>query len=397
MDRRVLGTIFLTIFLDLVGFGIVLPLLPRFAAAHGASEWQIGLLMATYSLAQFVFAPFWGGLSDRVGRRPVLLFSIGGSVISYVLFTFASTLEVLFISRAIAGAMAANIATAQAYVADTTAPEDRAKGMGIVGAAFGLGFVFGPAIAGITAHLAGEIDADPQIAVGLVAAAFSLLDLCLAGALLRESLPRSRRGIASAGPQPPRLARMAAALTAPGTGIPILLFLLTTLAWSQLEPTLARLAQERFAFNEARTGYVFAYLGLVVAVVQGGVTGRLAQRVGERPLIVLGTVLLGVGLLLLASVGSVAGLHWALLAVGLGQALNAPGIHALISRAAAATEQGSTFGVTQGFSSLARLAGPIAGGWLFGLRHEYPFWFGALLMLLGALLAIALLRGSARD
>lgn len=384
--RASLGVVFLTVFLDLVGFGIVLPLLPRFAAIHHASETQIGLLMATYSLMQFFFAPVWGRLSDRIGRRPVLLLSIAGSVISYLLFAFATGLPVLFLSRAVAGVMAANLSTAQAYVADVTAPEDRARGMGMVGAAFGLGFVFGPALAGVLGHWATGAGQDPQLVIGLAAAGFSFFDLLLAGARLRESLTRERRAQAAAVPGS-RVERMAAALRHPAIGFPVLVFFLSTVAWSQLEPTLARLGQQKFDFDAGRTGYMFAYLGLIVALVQGGFAGRMARKSGEARMILIGTVLLAVGLALLPAMASPGGLYAALAMLGVGQAVNSPGLQSLISRSAAAEEQGSTLGVTQGFSSLARAIGPAIGGALYGVNRAYPFWFGAALMVLGVLLA----------
>jgi multidrug resistance protein len=375
--------VFLTIFLDLVGFGIVLPLLPRFAAAHHAQEWQIGLLMASYSLMQFFFAPVWGRLSDRIGRRPVLLFSITGSAVSYLIFAFAPNLAALFLARIVAGIMAANLSTAQAYVADVTTPENRARGMGMVGAAFALGFVLGPALGGVL----GGHGNNPQLPVGLAAAGFSLLDLLLAAVLLRESLTPERRARAAAAPGS-RLERMAAALRHPKIGLPILVFFLSTVAWSQLEPTLARLAQIDFLFSARQTGYLFAYLGLIVALVQGGFAGRMARKSGEARMILAGTLLLALGLALIPLMRHPGGLFASVTVAALGQAITVPGIQSLISRSAAAEEQGTTLGVTQGFASLARVIGPSIGGLLFGLRHAYPFWFGAALMVAGFLLAL---------
>ena len=377
-----LGIIFLTIFLDLVGFGIVLPLLPDFARhPHHAAEWQVGLLMATYSAAQFVFSPIWGRLSDRIGRRPVLLFSISGSAASYLLFAFAPNLTTLFISRALAGIMAANIATAQAYVADVTAPEDRAKGMGMVGAAFGLGFVIGPAIGGV---LSGGPNA--QLAVGIAAAAFSLLDLVLASFLLKESLPPENRARVIAA-QGTRVQRMAKALRHPAIGPPIVIFFISTVAWSQLEPTLTLLARSDFHLTRPQIGYTFAYLGLLVALVQGGYAGRAAKRVGEVRMAVMGTLLLAIGLALVPLAKGVPALFVILTVAAVGQALNTPALQSLVSRATAAEDQGAVLGVSQGFASLARVIGPATGGWLFGQSHAYPFWCGAALMLLAFVLA----------
>lgn len=377
-----LGIVFLTIFLDLIGFGIVLPLLPDFARhPHNASEWQVGLLMATYSLMQFFFSPVWGRLSDRIGRRPVLLISISGSAASYLLFAFAPSLTMLFVSRAFAGIMAANIATAQAYVADVTRPEDRAKGMGLVGAAFGLGFVIGPAIGGVVSGTA-----NPQVAVGLTAAGFSLFDLILASFLLKESLAPENRNQAVAA-EGTRLQRMMNALSHPTIGPPIVVFFISTVAWSQLEPTLTLLARNFFGMSRPQIGYTFAYLGLLVALIQGGYAGRAAKKVGEPRMILVGTILLAVALALVPFARGTGMLYGVLSLLALGQALNTPALQSMISRSTAAAEQGSVLGVSQGFSSLARVIGPATGGYLFGRNPAYPFWFGAVLMVLAFLLA----------
>jgi DHA1 family tetracycline resistance protein-like MFS transporter len=381
-----MAVIFFTLFLDLVGFGIVLPLLPQFARQHHAQEWQIGLLMASYSLMQFFFSPVWGRLSDRIGRRPVLLISITGSAISYLLFAFAPTLEMLFVSRLFAGAMAANIATAQAYVADVTTAENRTKGMGMVGAAFGLGFVLGPALAGVLSHWARQNGHSPQLVVGIAAACFSLIDLVWAAARLPESLtPEIRaKAVAAVGN---RLERMIAALQKPALGLPILLFFIGTVAWSQLEPTLARYVQEQFRFDEAQTGYMFAFVGVIVALVQGGFAGRMAKKRGEARMVLTGALLLAVGLACVPEVRGVGALYGILAILAAGQAMVVPALQSLVSKAAAAEEQGSTLGVSQGFSSLARVIGPSMGGVLFGIGHAIPFWSASGLMVLCLLLA----------
>jgi DHA1 family tetracycline resistance protein-like MFS transporter len=388
MRRSPLAIIFFTVFLDLIGFGLVLPLLPSFAKDHHAQEWQIGLLMASYSLMQFFFAPVWGRLSDRIGRRPVLLVSITGSALSYLLFAFAPNLVLLFVSRMFAGIMAANISTAQAYIADVTAPEDRAKGMGMIGAAFGLGFVFGPALGAALSH--------SQQVLGLTAAGFSLLDLLLAASLLPESLTPEIRARAAA-PVGNRMERMAHALRHPTIGPPILVFFLSTVAWSQLEPTAARLSQEEFHFTKGQTGLMFVYVGIIVALIQGGFAGRMARRSGESRMILTGTLLLAIGLALVPAMRSTTGLLVALAVLAAGQAMNVPGLQSLISRSTAAEEQGSTLGVSQGFSSLARAIGPAIGGWLFGVQHAYPFWFGSAIMVVAFLLSGRIAAAARRD
>lgn len=388
MRRGPLGVVFLTVFLDLVGFGIVLPLLPRFASEHGALEWQIGLLAATYSLMQFIFAPVWGRLSDRIGRRPVLLFSILGSSISYVIFAFAPSLTLLFVSRAVAGIMAANISTAQAYIADVTTPENRARGMGMIGAAFGLGFIFGPAIAGMGSQIARSGGHNVQMVVGLLAASFSFIDFLMALRRLPESLSAEVRAAASAVTPPgTRVSRMAAALREPSLGLPISLFFLSTVAWSQLEPTIALLCHNRYSLDESQTGYLFAFMGFVVALIQGGFTGRMASRIGEPKMVVSGTLLLCIGFVLVPTAATVPMLAGIMVLLGVGQALTVPGLQSLISRGAARDTQGSTLGVSQGFSSLARVIGPATGGYLFGKNPAYPFWCAAVIIAVAFLLS----------
>ena len=380
MKPRPLAVIFFTVFLDLLGFGLVLPLLPGFAKTYGASELAVGLLMATYSLFQFVFAPIWGALSDRVGRRPVLLLSIAGSTASYVIFAFAPSLPWLFVSRALAGVMAANLATAQAYVADVTAPEDRAKGMGMVGAAFGLGFVFGPTL-GIFAGPHG------QLVVGLVAASLSGLDLLLAAVILRESLPADRRGASLA--RGPRVARMVAALRDPLIGPTIGIFFLATLVWSTLQPTLPLLlGAAPFEFGARQISGVFAYMGLLVAFMQGGLAGRMARQGGEGRMALMGLLFVLAGMLLLPGARSGGGLYAVLGLIAVGQGMCLPALQSMISRAAAADEQGGTLGVGQGFSSLARVIGPATAGALYGVGRALPFWTAAVLELIALAIAV---------
>ena len=380
MKSRPLAIVFFTVFLDLLGFGLVLPLLPHFSLTYQASRAQIGLLMGTYSLFQFVFAPVWGSLSDRVGRKPVLLLSISGSTLSYVIFALAPSLSWLFISRALAGTMAANLATAQAYVADVTTPENRARGMGMVGAAFGLGFVFGPAL-GIFAGPRG------QLTVGLLAASLSGLDLLLASVILHESLPRERRGRVR--PTGHRIRRMVIALKNPLLGSTILIFFLVTLAWSSLEPTLPLLLGEPpFHYGAGGIAGALTYMGFVVAFFQGGLAGRLARKGGEGRMVLMGLLCLIGGLIALPLMMRVGGLYTALTFLAMGQGMNSPALNSMISRAAAADEQGATLGVSQGFSSLARIIGPALAGTLYGLNRGLPYWVAAGLALVAMGLAI---------
>lgn len=380
MKQRPLLVIFFTVFLDLLGFGLVLPLLPHFATIYDASKAEIGLLMATYSLFQFVFAPIWGGLSDRVGRRPVLLLSIAGSTLSYLVFAFAPSMLWLFISRAVAGTMAANLATAQAYVADVTTAEDRTKGMGMVGAAFGLGFVFGPAL-GIFAGPEG------QLVVGLLAAGLSGLDLLLALVILPETLSAEQRGKQRSRGR--RLARMVAALGNPLIGPTILIFFLVTLAWSSLEPTLPLLlGEEPFNYGARGIAGALTFMGFVVAFFQGGLAGRMARKGGEGRMVLMGLLFLLLGLLLLPTARAVWPLYGVLGLLAMGQGMNMPALNSMISRAAADDEQGATLGVSQGFASLARVIGPALAGALYGVGRALPYQVAAAFALLAMVISI---------
>lgn len=387
-----LAVIFFTVLLDLLGFGMVLPLLPFYAERYGASPFQVALLFASFSLAQFFFAPLWGRLSDRVGRRPVLLGSIAGAVAAYALFAFARSFPVLLVARTASGVAAANYSIAQAYVADVTAPEERARGMGLLGAAFGLGFVLGPVLGG----LAGQLG---YAAVPAAAGVLAVLNLVLAFALVPESLPlevrrRNREqatheaaGEAGGG----RWLSAAAIRRAVGdrsvSGLMLLLFLVI-LAFSGMEATLGLFVEARFDWGFFETAWLFTFIGVVMVIVQGGLLGRLADRFGETRLILAGIGAMTLGLLFLPVGRELALLATTtgLLAVGMG--LHNPSTLALISRLTAEHRQGGTLGVARSLGALARGIGPLWGGWAFAeLGPAWPFWSGAALM--GASLLVA--------
>ncbi len=366
MKKSPMFLIFLTVFIDLLGFGIVLPLLPYYAHQEpfDASEWQIGLLVASYSLMQFIFAPIWGRISDRVGRRPIILLSLMGSTISYLIFGLAQSLVVLFLSRILAGIGAANIPTAQAYIADTTTPENRAKGMGLIGAAFGLGFIFGPAVGGFLSHWGYSMP-------GFVAAGICFADFVLTYFLLPESLKEA--GASPATHRTVSWSRMAEAFQRPVIGLLLILFFLATFALANMEATFALLSKVKYQYTEAQTGYVFAYMGLLTATVQGGMIRSLVKKLGEHKLIVIGTLAFAVSLLLLPYCWNFWTLAADLALLSFGQGVNTPSITSLISQYASADEQGSVLGVTQSLSSLARVLGPIWGGTLFDIGFQWPY------------------------
>lgn len=381
--RSPLFMIWLTVFIDLVGFGIIIPILPLYAERHGASNFEIGLLLASYSLAQFIFAPILGALSDKVGRKPVLAVSLYGTAIASCVLGFASTLPyalwLIFAARILDGVTGANIATAQAYVADVTPAEKRAKGLGLIGMAFGLGFVLGPAIGGLLSTIDETL---PFYVVGLLAAAN-------ATAMLFR-LPEPERHISFAVEAGTRFTRLTTALRAPETRLLLVVTLLTMTAFAAMEATLALLLKERFGYDQAGVAYLFAFIGIVMAIVQGGLIGKLVDKVGERPLVVLGAALLATAFVLLAIpvAASVALLLGALALFAVGIGLHNPAVTGLVSRLTPASQQGSALGVTQSMSSIGRILGPLLGGALYQFGWGLPYYAGAIIMVLALVLAL---------
>jgi DHA1 family tetracycline resistance protein-like MFS transporter len=370
--RSPLAIVFATVFLDLVGFGIVIPLLPLYAGRFGAGPVAVAWLLAVYSLMQFLFAPWWGRVSDRVGRRPVLLLGLFGSAASYLAFGLAGSLAVLFAARAVSGFAGANVGVAQAYVADVTRPEDRAKGMGMIGAAFGLGFIFGPAIGGV---LSGYGAAAPFFG----AAAVTLANALLATVRLPESLPPERR---SAHPHGFGLAERARALVGSGTpgrlrAIYAAAFF-ATVAFAAMEGTFSLWADARWHLPRHGISYLFAYIGVVSVIAQGGIVGRLAPRVGAGRTAAGGIGLIALGLMGIALAPSIPWLLLPLAVLALGHGTASPSLSTLISHAGGPGEQGRMLGVNQSLSALGRVLGPVWGG--VALAHVglgAPFLSGA--------------------
>lgn len=394
MGRSPLAVIFVTVFIDLVGFGIVIPILPYYAQQYGASPREVGMLMSIFSFVQFFMSPVWGRISDRIGRRPVVITSLLAGGAGYVAFGFAPTLAWLFAARAIAGAAGGSISAAQAYIADVTKPEDRAKGMGMIGAAFGLGFIFGPAIGGILADEAPRIGhfiggpfgalliERPFAAPMFFAAGLSVTNAIAAIFRLPESLSPELRRQASAVVRKGRLQTFIHALGKPTLGSLLLVSFLGLTGFSMMEATFAMLMKLRMNLSPKEVGYIFAFIGVVAVIIQGGLMGRLNRRFGEWRLLYFGFGILVVGFIVLPQVQ-----HWAPLlvtcaAIAIGNALMTPSLNALISKTAAAHDQGSTLGVSQSAGALARIAGPSLGGLLFGVFFAWPYVAGALLLLL---------------
>jgi MFS family permease len=380
--------LFLIVFIDLVGFGLVIPLLPFYAERFGASPLQMTLLFAVYSLMSMLSAPLWGRLSDRVGRRPVLMASVAAAALAYLWLGFATQLWMVFAARAFAGACAGNIAAAQAYIADVTPPEKRARGMGMIGAAFGLGFIVGPVLGGMVAG--NDLKTADLQTPGLIAAALSAIALLGVVFLLRESLSatahREPRG---------RIAALRDALRRPMLGRLLVLFFVVILAFSGMETTFAWWAIDRFGWGPRPIGFVFFYVGLLSAAMQGGLIGPLTRRFGEERLTLSGLVLIALGLLVLPFVREVPALVLALTLLALGMGAMQPTLNSLISRRAPPERQGEVMGVAQSVGALSRVLGPIIAGALFsGLGPSSPFLWGAVLVALSVLIGWPLLRGS---
>lgn len=379
-------TMFLIVFVDLVGFGIIIPLLPFYAEYFQAEPDTVTLVMATYSLTQFIAAPFWGNLSDRIGRKPVLIISLLGAALAYVLLGFADTLWMLFAARALGGFMAGNISAAFAYMADITTPENRAKGMGLVGAAFGLGFIAGPAIGGI---LAGPdpVNADYQTPA-FAAAGLSLIALSMAVVLLKESLSKDVRAKLLARGRQSRLAQFQDAIQKPGMGLLIALSFLSVFVFAGMESTFAMWSRRQFNWGPEQNGWLFACVGLLAAVIQGGLVGKLAKRFGEARLVITGAAFLAFGMGLLPFAGTIPILAASMGAMAFGFSIMTPSLNSLISLSAGEEEQGSIMGVTRSASTMARVIGPALAGVLFaGLGLNWPYYFGAVVMVLVAGLA----------
>jgi len=380
--------LFLTVFIHLVGFGIVIPLLPYYAETYGANGATIGLLVASFSLMQFVFTPMWGRVSDRIGRRPVLLGSLAITGISYLVFAQAGSLAALFASRILAGIAGAAISTAHAYVADTTKPSERTQGMGLIYAAFGAGFIFGPAIGGVLSRFGYSVP-------GYAAAGLAFLATALALLVLPESLTPEARRVAAARQRE----RISPALLfrRPVVGPAMGLFFLSTLCFAAMEATFAIYGERKFGLGPQEVGYLMAFVGVVAATLQGGVVGALARRYGEGALVRSGVLVMGVGLVLMGIAPAFALLVLAMGIVAVGSSLTGPSLVGLVSFAAGAEEQGSVLGFYSSMGSLARAVGPLLGGLAFDhIAPSSPMWLGGTVVALSAWLAFRLPRSVAK-
>ena len=402
--RSPLVIIFITIFIDLVGFGIVIPVLPLYAEKYGASETTVGVLLAIYSAMQFVFAPILGKLSDRVGRRPVLLVSLIGTSIGFLIMGFAPSMPVgfallgmgptlvwLFAARIIDGISGGNISTAQAYIADVTPPEERSKGMGLIGAAFGLGFVFGPMIGGVLSYI--SPGAPFFFASAMAAANATALYFFLPESLSHEHRTdaRHRGGIVQV-------------LKESGSwqlGAVLATYFFATVSFAMMTATFALFAAHRFKFDAWHSGFLFGYVGVIGAVIQGGLLGRLVKMFGDKPLAVIGTALFTVSVFCLPLCNNVTALVIASTGIAMGNSLMTPTLNGLASKSVSASLQGRVLGVVASVASLARIIGPVLGGTLLGLDSDSsahygrtPYWTSSVIMLVALGVALTIKSAS---
>jgi MFS family permease len=394
--KKPLIVVFQTIFLDLLGFGIILPLLPLYAERFGASPFQVTAISASYSLMQFLFVPLWGRLSDRIGRRPILLISIAGAFVSYTIMGFTRSLIGLLAARILSGIAGANLSAAQAVIADVTKPEERAKGMGLVGAAFGLGFIFGPFIGGTLSSLPSSwLPASlvpwkaslPFFAAGFLALVnwfFAFSWLAETRVVGSASTERVRPGIS--------LESLRRALAHPRLGWLIGLSALSTLAFANMEAIFVLWGERTLGMTGRQAGWLFAYIGILMVTMQGGLIGWFAKRFGESRLVVFGTMAMSWGLLLAPLCGGYLPLLIVLGILALGGGLAGPAFQSLISRGSSAEDQGGVLGLTQSLASLARVVGPLGAGYTFGLIGiSAPWLIGGSLMALACGVATVVL------
>ena len=391
LARSPLFLMALTVFIDITGFGLILPLLPFWAERLGAGPVGVGLILTVYALAQFLFTPVLGSLSDRYGRRPVILISLLIEALGFALTALAGALPFLLLARFIGGLGSSNLGSAQAVVSDVTPPAGRARGMGAIGAAIGLGFVVGPALGGALTVLGAMVPFWAAMGVALVNAL-----------LVWRFLPETRKRRAAVSADEPAERRKAdlfggwRSLRYPAVARLVGINLLFTIAFTAMETVFPLFSQRVFGWTAEQNGYIFTYVGVVVVIMQGGLVGQLVRRFGEKALLVGGLALLSVGLALLPFSATLGVLLLALGLLSAGDGAVSPTSSALLSFAGPPEAQGETLGLAQGVSGLGRIIGPLAAGSLFAVGVGVPFWAGAALVLLAGLIALPALPGVVR-
>ena len=402
MKKSSLTTVFLVVLIDLLGFGIVLPLLPFYAKQFEAGAIAIGLLYSIYSFAQLIFSPIWGSLSDRIGRRPIMLLSTFGNVLAYIIFGLAGSLTVLFLSRLVAGIMGGNISTAQAYVADVTTPEERSKGMGMIGAAFGIGFVVGPALATALIHpafansvraigfphLASLIAANKYEFPGFFAALMSLCSFLLVIFKLPETVDKTKAMPVNRDQKDATRIQRNSIFTKKFWNTlmeesqqgkkSIFIWLLVcvfmlSFGQSSIYSAFPLFASKVLNMSAEQVGMQFFYIGVIAVFIQGGLIRHLAKKYDEEKIFLTGNVLMVVGLGLLSLAVSKPLLMVFLGIMATGVSLNVPVMNSILSKRARKEDVGRVLGTSQSISGFGRVVGPAWGGALYALAHYLPF------------------------
>lgn len=383
LKSRQLLILFIGLFIIMVGFGIIIPILPYFAESMGATSLHLGLLMASYSLMQFIFTPVWGRYSDRVGRRPVLLLGLLGFGLTFLMFAMVGRLWMLFAARILGGILtSATLPTAMAYIGDSTSERDRGGGMGLMGAAMGLGMIFGPALGGYLGVLSFR-------APFLVAGGLGLFTAALAFFFLPESLPPALRGQRVHQARRPSLW---AALKGP-LGYVFFLSFLIAFAMGNLESMFALFVEAKLGFGSAEVGTVFTVVGIIGVVLQGVVVGKAINRWGEIGVSRAALLMTAIGYLLVTRATNLATLILFVAVQSLGSAFLNPSLSSYISKRAE-TGQGAAMGIQQSFMRLGRAAGPLWGGAVFSISYHMPYYTGAIIMLLGFIGSLVFLNGA---
>ncbi|MBV9107622.1 MAG: MFS transporter [Verrucomicrobia bacterium] len=360
MENSPLASILSIVFIDLIGFGMIIPILPLYAQRFQASEWQIGILLASYSFMQFLASPVLGWFSDRYGRKPVLLCSLIGSATGYILMAGAISLAMLFLARILAGVAGASVGTASAYIADITAPENRSKRMGLIGAAFGIGFVLGPAIGGILSQWS-------VIAPFWFAAVLSILNAVLMWIMLPEP---ERHAARERGPV--NLRQIFEQAGGWRLGVVTAIYFIAIAGFAVVTVIYPQVSHRRFGLNQSQISYIFVMVGLIGAGIQGGGIGRLVQRFGDVNLAIAGFAIMCVSMMMMPLARSVPLFLLFTAGLAVGNSLSQPTVNAIASKSASAALQGRVMGVVQSAGSLGRVFGPVLAGFLLTGDHTRP-------------------------
>jgi MFS family permease len=386
MQGRPLLVVFLIVFLDLVGAGILGPIIPYVVAPWSRDGLTVGLLALGFSAAQFLAAPILGVLSDRFGRRPVLLISLAGTAAGYFLFAWGPSLEILFLARILDGITGGNISTAQAAIADVSSPKDRAKNFGLIGAAFGLGFIVGPALGGALSKISLHA---PAFGAGV----FSLFTLAITALMFKETLPKEKQSTVLRAASMNPLAQVARGFKRPEFSRLLSAVFMLNFGLAALQTNFSVFTRDKFNYTASDNAWILSFLGLTAAVTQGLLLRKLAPMLGENRLAWGGSIIGAVGFLFIALATGSSMLYTSILLTAVGFGLTGPSLTGLISKRASAEEQGVWLGTAQAWASMTRVIGPVAAGLLYDhVSQPSPYWAGAVCSLIAAWLAWSAVR-----